>query len=391
MMWHIVTPEYPPVSGGVSHYVYSLAGALSQAGDEVHVWSPAAKDPAPVIAGVRVHCEPGAFRITDLWRTGRALNRFPEPRRILVQWVPHGYRYRSMNIAFCLWVWLRSMLRGDSVELMIHEAFLEFRNGKWRQNVAAAVHRIMMLVLLQSTRKVWTSTLAIGPLCKPYALGRAVTFEWLPIPSSVPVSATDSGIAQVRRAYTGAPQLLIGHFGTYGGPITSMLRTITSSLLGEHENACLLLIGQNSDEFRSRLVAEYPQFAERIRSSGHLSSFQDLSAHIAACDLMIQPYPDGVTTRRTTVMAGISHGRPVVTTAGRATEDFWKEAGAVALVPADDTDAFLDAVRTLLADENARTRLGDRAASLYRSRLDIRETVTQLRGSAPPVPQLVAG
>ena len=46
---------------------------------------------------------------------------------------------------------------------------------------------------------------------------------------------------------------------------------------------------------------------------------------------LIQPYPDGVTSRRTSVMACLSQGRAVVTTAGRLTEPLWPASGAVAL------------------------------------------------------------
>src|SRR5579864_3796987 len=105
MIWHLITPEYPPQSGGVSHYVYLLAEALDNSQDEVHVWCPRGDGPAPESRRAHVHQELGEVSIADLFRLGKALDRFPRPRHILVQWVPHGYRYRSMNLPFCVWLW----------------------------------------------------------------------------------------------------------------------------------------------------------------------------------------------------------------------------------------------------------------------------------------------
>jgi hypothetical protein len=41
VFWHVITPEYPPMLGGVSDYTQSIAKGLAAQGDEVHVWCPA--------------------------------------------------------------------------------------------------------------------------------------------------------------------------------------------------------------------------------------------------------------------------------------------------------------------------------------------------------------
>ena len=45
--WHIITGEYPPAPGGVSDYTEAVAAGLAAAGDEVHVWCPAASGLLP--------------------------------------------------------------------------------------------------------------------------------------------------------------------------------------------------------------------------------------------------------------------------------------------------------------------------------------------------------
>ena len=75
------------------------------------------------------------MRPSDLRRIGSEFDRFPAPRNILVQWVPHGYGCKSMNLPFCIWLWLRAR-KGDRIQIMIHEPFLAFGEGSWKQELS---------------------------------------------------------------------------------------------------------------------------------------------------------------------------------------------------------------------------------------------------------------
>src|SRR5687768_6270824 len=118
MDWHLITPEYPPQSGGVSDYSQLIASGLAATGETVHVWCPSSPVREANSLGVTLHPELGRISPTDLRRVGRMLDQFPAPRRLLVQWVPHGYGYRSMNLPFCLWLWGRAKLKHDRVDIM---------------------------------------------------------------------------------------------------------------------------------------------------------------------------------------------------------------------------------------------------------------------------------
>jgi len=99
---------------------------------------------------------------------------------------------------------------------------------------------------------------------------------------------------------------------------------------------------------------------------------------------MLQPFPDGVSCRRTSVMAALAHTLPVATTRGRFTEPLWAESRAVALAPADDTAALADTAARLLNDPDARDGLARAGLSLYRARFDVAHVVAALRGGDAP-------
>jgi glycosyltransferase involved in cell wall biosynthesis len=94
---------------------------------------------------------------------------------------------------------------------------------------------------------------------------------------------------------------------------------------------------------------------------------------------MLQPYPDGATTRRGTLMAALAHGLPVVTTLGRLSESFWRESGAVAAVPAGDLPAVTRMVSELARHPERRHRIAGIARATYESRFSLPHVIDALR------------
>jgi glycosyltransferase involved in cell wall biosynthesis len=290
-----------------------------------------------------------------------------------------------MNLPFCWWVWKRAARHGDNVEIMVHEPFLDLWEGTLRQRAVGLVHRLLTIILLRSAKRVWMSIPAWERCWRPYALGRRVPFHWLPIPSNIPVVNNQRRAHELRQRY--APDgPLIGHFGTYG-TVSSVLEPILALLGSDPVPQMILLMGMGSQEYRDALIRRQPQLSGRIQATGVLPS-EDLSCHIAACDLMIQPYPDGVSSRRTSFMAGLSHGKPVVTTAGPATEDIWATLEAAAMAPAGDAAGFVGLVRRYRDDAQGRARMAVAARRIYQDNFELPHVITKLRAAAAETPIL---
>lgn len=79
---------------------------------------------------------------------------------------------------------------------------------------------------------------------------------------------------------------------------------------------------------------------------------------------MIQPYPDGITARRGSILAPLAHGRPIATNATQRTEALWAENGAVVLAATTPAE-FLKAVQRLDADLEDRSRISSAARQTY--------------------------
>jgi glycosyltransferase involved in cell wall biosynthesis len=374
-MIHILTPEYPPRRGGVAHYTRQIARELARAGEDVHVWCPAGGMGERTDA-FTVHPELGNFRRSDLHRAGHLLDAFAPPRRLLVQWVPHGYGFRAMNVSFCWWLWKRAAA-GDAVELMVHEPYLAFDTGRFRQNIVAMVQRLMTAMLLRAAGRVWIAIPAWERLWKPYAFGKRIPFRWLPVPSSLSIR-DKADVEAVRARLAVSSHCVVGHFGTYGSLITSLLDDALPAIAARCPDAYFLLIGAGGAEFCARLVARHPGVESHVSATGPLD-FEGLAAHVAACDVLVQPYPDGISSRRTTAMAGLALGVPVVTTRGHLTEPFWETSGAVRLSDIGDSQHLAEQVVSLLQSSSEREQLVEIGSVFYDRYFDVRHSVNVLR------------
>ena len=147
-------------------------------------------------------------------------------------------------------------------------------------------------------------------------------------------------------------------------------------------SARFAFIGDRSTTFLDRLSSRSTTLASRAWASGRLSS-PDVAAALRACDLLVQPYPDGVTTRRTSVMAGLANGVAIVTTDGFLTEAVWRETGAARLTPTAQPTQVACAVRQLIDAPADRAALGESARRTYEERFSIARTVEKLRASHP--------
>lgn len=372
--WHIITCEYPPTVGGVSDHTFTLAAGLGETGP-VHVWCPPAAAATASARNVTVHRTLQSFSRHELQVLGEELDRRPGPRRLFVQWVPQGFGYRSLNVGFALWLAGRAR-RGDQVHLMVHEPFLSWLPSP-RHLVASLIQRAMLATASSGATRVWLSTPTWKDVVRPYVRSR-VPIEWLPVPApTLPTVARLAGTERARAALT------VGHFGTHSSLVTPILEPALDLVL-QQTDARVLLVGRGSDTFREAFVRTRPRVEARVQATGVLSQ-PELVQQLGACDLMLQPYPDGITTRRTSTLTLLSLGLPVVSNTGHLSEGFWKDTGAIRLAGAPDGRLIGEVAVALMADPSARADLARRGRDLYDQRFAARHAIALLTAAAWPL------
>lgn len=355
--WHLITPEFPPLLGGVSDHSRVLAAAAARCGRAVHVWTVPGALP---VGGVTLHTTLGVFSPPDLLQTATTLDTHHGPRELFVQWVPHGFGYRGMNVHFARWV-ARRAAKGDRVDVIVHEPFVDYLGGSWIQPARGVVQRYMTWTVLRAARRVWMSIPGWESRLLPMVRDASV-LRVLPVPGTIPVERSTSAIAEARRRALGSASRLVGYFGAGGPYAEAALQEAIGALTAKRQDIAFVCIGRGSGEVAARVKAP------RVTATGAID-LTSLSHHLSACDVLLQPYVDGVSGRRTTTISALEHGIPVATTFGALSEPFWKDSRAVAVVPAQAPHLLAAATEQLLADDR-HAEAQSAAVALYLARFE---------------------
>jgi len=376
--WHILTGEYPPQCGGVGDYTQLLAQALLDHGENVHIWCPqsAIAYSRQEISDDKVRVSPveNLFTAAGRRQFEKHLDQCLGPKIILLQYVPNALGGCGVNLPFCCWL-LRRSRRGDDVRVMFHEPYFYFSWQKPWRNALAVIQRAMASTLIAASSLIYVSTTAWKPYLQPYNLRRHTPIVWLPIPSTIPVVSDPGRVAAVRRQLQSQPEsLVIGHFGTYSD--TTALQEVLLELLNRDSNVVVQLLGRNGEHFSEALCALHPAWRERVWAFGFLDR-EHLSIHLQACDFLIQPFRDGATSRRTSLMAGLGHGVPTLTNRGFLSESMWLDSG-LSLASEDDVSSFVPLADDLLHNAQRRREIGELGQQFYNEHFSIATTIRKL-------------
>jgi glycosyltransferase involved in cell wall biosynthesis len=371
VQWHIVTGEYPPQLGGVSDYTYQLSKELAKQGDPVHIWSPSPH--SEVIQGEteHIHALPHGFGWSWLRELNRQIQSFPGPRNILIQYVPHMYGWKSMNLAFCAWICLQ---RRHNVSVMFHEvAFPMERGQRFRFRLLAIVHRIMAWAILRSVRHSFTSTEQYLDLLQNLGSSKS-PISLLRICSNIPSESYQWDSSHRQEDDPRAP-FTIGIFSNFSSELRDVLTPVIGCAL-ENPKIAVALLGPG-ETFRESLIKKYPHAANRIRTTGRLH-VSEVAERMRGCNALLQIYPDGASAARGTLIGALASGIPVITTAGPKTDKLLLESNTMLF-----SDLSPQSIRKnieMLRQNPAMARdLGIRAQRLYQESFQPSVIVSRLR------------
>jgi len=402
-----LTGEYPPMQGGVADHTAILARHLVDLGVEVGVLTSRKcqlgesaegqiTNPQFPIPNLQIH------PVITGWGPGcwRQIGRFLEEHR------PDVLHIQYQAAAFDLggWInwlpwWLRRRRNRPRVVVTFHDLRVPYlfpKAGPLRRRsiLALARHSDAVIVTNAEDEQTLRQSLGLGEsrargiggsgnqevrspnflLPTPYSL-LPTPLTLIPLGSNVEPEPPADYDRRRWRAQLGVKDdtPLLAYFGflnqSKGGE--ELIRAL-DRLVHRGYDARLLMIGGQvgdvdptnrayADRVRSLIRAR--GLAERVHWTGHISA-AEVSANLLATDVVVMPYRDGVSFRRTTFIAALRHGRPVVTTRPTVPLAELRHGENVLLVPPGDADALAEAVARLADDPVLRARLSAGAEAL---------------------------
>jgi len=198
----------------------------------------------------------------------------------------------------------------------------------------AGLHALRRLVLrpliLLSSRVVLLSPQIRDELAADRLVGfRARSSALMPLPPTLarPTASVDSALRRRLVAARGEGRLVLGHFGSiYPGKQPEGILEVAAALKRRGERPLTVFLGSFvkafdgvEAAFRERVAAL--DLSDDVIVSGYVATTPELFGLFEAVDAFLYRLPEGLTARRTSVLACLQSGRPVVVSApARLTE-----------------------------------------------------------------------
>lgn len=248
----------------------------------------------------------------------------------------------------------REMAAEREAVVILHEA--HYRSWTWPPSVIRSIGQERAARRITSAAKtVFCSSDKLIDLVRRWHGEHAA--EYLPLGSMVPVASADR---DARRAAC----------GLRGGEIVLTLFGGGTNLrwMARHVDEVDRILSRSGLRYRWLLLGKVPtewfRFETPPLAPGYLC-LADLSAHLQLSDIFLVPHRSGLSARRTTFMAALEHGLPVVGTEGPMTDDFLREAAGISLFGRRAAADFAERIMTLGRDAELRRRLGRQNADFY--------------------------
>jgi glycosyltransferase involved in cell wall biosynthesis len=257
-----------------------------------------------------------------------------------------------------LWRLKRSKSR-PKIAVMVHEMYYPISD--WRSALMGGWQRVQFFAVRVLSDVAFTSVSPWAKALESHRPRRPV--HHLPVGSNLP-DMRHARAAERERLGIRDDAIVLAAFGT-GHPsrLLDYVADAANRIASQGHETVLLNLGFNTPD-----VSVSP--AVRVVTPGHLEE-EAISAHLAAADVYLAPFTDGVSTRRTTVMAALQHGLSIVGTDGHNTDEMLRSStNAMRLTPVGDREAFSRTVCELADDPDARVELGECARSLYEEEFD---------------------
>ena len=379
----LLTGEFPPQQGGVGDYSNLLAQALIAQGQRVEIMT---TRPAP--ADVKAPAAADALRppVTvarwdwSAWSAVVAAIRQIQPAVVLIQYQTAAFGLHPAVNLLPGWLRLRLGRRRPRLITTFHDLKFPYLFPKAGPLRLAAVRLLAQQsdAAIATNVEDWQALQRWGlPPFADRAAGRSPgrPVAMIPIGSNI-ACAPPAGFE--RDAWRGAWGLghndwLLCYFGflnaSKGG---DALIACLARLVQEGRPAHLVMVGgqvgssdptnQSYLEHVRRRIAGLG-LQGRVHWTGFVSA-DEVSAHLLAADVCVLPYQDGAGRSRGSLMAGLAHGLPIVTTQPAAPLPGFSDGVNVYFTPTASAETLAAAVSDIMTNPVLRGQLASGARTL---------------------------
>jgi hypothetical protein len=349
----LLSGQFPPVIDGIGDYSWCLSYALASQGHHVTVFTSYGPKLTPGQGVTVVPCFDANYPAT-IKAFPDVLQSEPAFDWLIVQYNPFSFGPRGFN------PWLIPALacakRSTQVAVMFHETCVPL--WPWKYTAMRLWQYPQLFALSVGANRIFVSTERWAPQlqrCNP-----KIVCHHLPVGSNLPMCALSKQEARERLGIPG-DTVLLGIFGTaHRSKMLHWIGTAARAVLHRFPRTLILCVGKDGQLIREA-CAGVPLLDKGILSAA------EAALGIRAMDMLLAPFADGISTRRTSAIVALQHGIPLCSTISKWSDNVfreWKSPGLKLCSPSrleDYVSGALSVVHEVLGNAD----LGDQLKDLY--------------------------
>ncbi|MCZ4560880.1 glycosyltransferase family 4 protein [Rhodococcus sp. IEGM 1401] len=345
----VVSKEFPPEPGGVADYCTLWIDEVMGDTEDWDVTVLTQPWPGREPSGSTAIVEIERWTPSRVWRVLRSVR----PDAVVLHYVPHMYQKQGVPVWFPMLA-LVARWHTDNLVVLFHE--MASNQARLRTRFLLPIQGLIVALSASFAHR---SVVTIWP--RAQSLGTRIPWVRNRI-DVIPISPTLRGIKRGSPEVGGVLRLL--HFGS------------------SHPSRDFSLIVDALDRLDSigvayelRVVGTAAAPDPRANVLGYCAE-DVVTQELFEADIILLPFTDGASGRRSTIANSLAAGRAVVSTAGVDTDVEWYGS---ALLLAHERSRFPDLVESLAVDEDARKMQGENAYRWAEQNVSWRRTAEQWR------------
>lgn len=352
-----LTPKTPPHICGVGDYTINLAThCQSQLNLDINIVVETSCDPRsePIkIQPLVKNWSPTGCQalLTELEASG--------VKTVILQYTGFSYSPKGFNLNLIPF-WQDCAQRFQAL-LMVHETYNRWDlkyPGTWALNPC---QKYLLRQLTQVSHQVFCGSETYLSQLKRI-ISDPQKLHYLPIPSNIPPDPLTSDQRQVLQHSLNLPSNhhVLSLFGCQHSIRQDWLYKLDRHLKQLNQPISWLLLG-NAQQILLPLL-------NPVLRPGHLTASR-LSHHLQLSDLLLMPHELGISAKRTSLMAAIEHGVPIIGTKGYLTDQFLCQLPSIKLVDDSNYKQFEQQVIAALAQLTTLKNAAKLSQAYYYKRL----------------------
>ncbi len=317
----------------------------------------------------RIKADFKTYQLSDGWGIRGCVETFKliqnlHPETILVQFVPQLYGLKGANPFFS--VLLHALKRnGYNVVTVAHEINSPF-GATPKSIVLGAAHRALFRSIVSASSKIVSTTPYCVNLLQQRFRASTSTFHYIPVSSNIlPFSIDEQKKTMLRSQLNlNREHFVVASFGNMVGEGLLLFKTFLTWLAKDNPLARFLFLGKGSESLKINMDSALQQ---RIYATGEISAHQ-ITEYLAISSLYAVFYPDGASTRRTSLITGLAHGMAIVSNCGILTNSDLISSQAVHLLK-DVSEKELTDFKKSLEDKTFIDNIRYKARSYFEKNL----------------------